>query len=66
MKWKKNEVQDSEGRIEKLIREVRSAASKSTGALWNAFLEVGDLDMVRAMEKALRLLVSHGNYIGGP
>ena len=64
MKWKKNEVQDSEGRIEKLIREVRSAASKSTGALWNAFLEVGDLDMVRAMEKALRLLVSHGNYIG--
>ena len=33
MKWKKNEVQDSEGRIEKLIREVRSAASKSTRAL---------------------------------
>ena len=64
MKWKKNEVQDSEGRIEKLIREDRSAASKSTGALWNAFLEVGDLGMVRAMEKALRLLVSHGNYIG--
>lgn len=64
MKWKKNEVQDSEDRIEKLIGEVRSAASKSTRALWNAFLEVGDLDMVRAMEKALRLLVSHGNYIG--
>ena len=64
MKWKKNEVQDSEGRIEKLIREVRSAASKSTGALWNAFPGGGDLDMVRAMEKALRLLVSHGNYIG--
>lgn len=64
MKWKKNEVQDSEGHIEKLIGEVRSTASKSTGALWNAFLEVGDLDMVRAMEKALRLLVSHGNYIG--
>ena len=32
--------------------------------MWNAFLEVGDLGMVRAMEKALRLLVSHGNYIG--
>ena len=46
MKWKKNEVQDSEGRIEKLIGEVRSTASKSTGALWNAFLEVGDLSLI--------------------
>ncbi len=64
MKWKKNEVQDSEDRIEKLIGEVRSAASKSTGALWNAFLEVGDPDMLRATERALLLMVSHSDYAG--
>ena len=64
MKWKKNEAQNSEGHIGMLIDEVRSVASQSMEALWNAFLEVGELDMVRATEKALRLLVSHGNYIG--
>ena len=61
MKWKKDEAQDR--KIETLVREVRSTASESTDALWNAFLKIGDLDMVRAMEKALRLLVSHGDYI---
>ena len=58
MKWKKNEAQNSEARIEKLADEVRSAAYKSMEALWSAFLEVGEL------EKALRLLVSHGDYTG--
>ena len=62
MKWKKDEAQNR--KIETLVSEVRSAASESTEALWNAFLEIGDLDMVRAMEKDPRLLVSHGNYIG--
>ena len=51
MKWKKDEAQNR--KIETLVSEVRSAASESTEALWNAFLEIGDLDMVRAMEKAL-------------
>ena len=44
MKWKKNEAQTSEARIEKLADEVRSAAYKSVEALWSAFLEVGELD----------------------
>ena len=44
MKWKKNEAQNSEARIEKLADEVRSAAYKSMEALWSAFLEVGELD----------------------
>lgn len=62
MKWKKDEAQNR--KIETLVSEVRSAARESTEALWNAFLEIGDLDMVRAMEKALRLLVSHED-VGG-
>jgi len=64
MKWKKNEAQNSEARVEKLADEVRSAAQQSMEALWSAFLEVGELDMVRATEKALRLLVSHGDCTG--
>ena len=64
MKWKKNEAQNSEARIEKLADEVRSTAQQSMEALWSAFLEVGELDMVRATEKALRLLVSHGDCTG--
>ena len=64
MKWKKNEAQNSEARVEKLADEVRSTAQQSMEALWSAFLEVGELDMVRATEKALRLLVSHGDYTG--
>ena len=62
MKWKKDEAQNR--KIETLVNGVRSAASESMEALWNAFLEVGELNTVRAMEKALRLLVSHGDYIG--
>ena len=49
--------------IEKLIEKVRSAANESAGDLWSAFLEVGDLDMVRATDAALRLLVSCGDHI---
>ena len=64
MKWKKNEVQNSEARVEKLADEVRSTAQQSMEALWSAFLEVGELDMVRATEKALRLTVSHGDCTG--
>ena len=64
MKWKKNEAQNSEARVEKLADEVRSTAQQSMEALWSAFLEVGDLDMVRATEKALRLMVSHGDCTG--
>ena len=33
-------------------------------ALWSAFLEVGDLDMVRSTETALRLMASHGDHTG--
>ena len=50
--------------IDTLTEEVRNAACKSTEALWGAFLEVGELDMVRATEKALRLMVSHGDHTG--
>ena len=64
MKWKKNEDRNSEARIEKLAGEVRSAAYQSMEALWSAFLEVGELDMVRAAEKALRLMASHSDYTG--
>ena len=49
--------------IEKLVEKVRSAANESVGDLWSAFLEVGDLDMVRATDAALRLLVSCGEHI---
>ena len=49
--------------IEKLVEKVRSAANESAGDLWGAFLEVGDLDMVRVTDTALRLLVSCGDHI---
>ena len=49
--------------VEKLVETVRSAANESAGDLWSAFLEVGDLDMVRATDAALRLLVSCGEHI---
>ena len=48
--------------IEKLIEMVRSTAHKSVEDLWSAFLEVGDLDIVRAADAALRLLVSSGDH----
>ena len=49
--------------VEKLVEKVRSAANESAGDLWSAFLEVCDLDMVRATDAALRLLVSCGEHI---
>ena len=64
MKWKKNEVQSSEARIEKLANDVRRAAYSSTETLWSAFLWAGELSMVQATEKALRLMVSHGDCTG--
>ena len=48
--------------IEKLVEKVRNAADKCVEDLWSAFLEVGDLDMVRATDAALRLLVSSGDH----
>ena len=48
--------------IEKLVEKVRNAADKCAEDLWSAFLEVGDLDMVRATDAALRLLVSSGDH----
>ena len=56
--------QENKSTIDKLTEEVYDAARKSMEALWSAFLEVGELDMVRATEKALRLLVSHGDCTG--
>lgn len=50
--------------IEKLCKEVREAAYESVESLWNAFLDVGKLDILRATEKALRLLSNHGDYTG--
>ena len=64
MKRKKKEVQYREASGEKMAGEVSSAAQQSVEALWCAFLEVGELDMVRATEKALRLMVSHGDCTG--
>lgn len=49
--------------IEKLIEKVRSAANESAGDLWSAYLEVGEMDMVRATDAALRLLVNGGDHI---
>ena len=54
----------NEGGVWKLHDEVSSAAFESMEALWSAFLEVGDLDMVRSTETALRLMASHGDHTG--
>lgn len=62
MKWKKGEPQNR--KIETLADKIRGVAYESIENLWNAFLDLEGLDMVRAMEKDPRLLVSHGNYIG--
>ena len=48
--------------IEKLIEKIRCAANESTGDLWSAYLEVGEMDMVRATDAALRLLVNSGDH----
>ena len=49
--------------VEKLVEKVRSAANESAEDLWSAFLEVGEMDMVRATDAALRLLVSCDEHI---
>ena len=64
MNWRKVEVQNSESQLKTLVGDVRSAANKSMEALWNAFMEVGDPDMLRATERALLLMVSHSDYAG--
>ena len=64
MKIIKMKDQRNKSAIDKLTDEVRSAAYESATALWSAFLEVGELDMVHATEKALRLMVSHGDHTG--
>ena len=48
--------------ITKLAEKVRSAACKSVTDLWNAFLEVGEMHMVRATDTALRLLTDTGSH----
>lgn len=47
---------------EKLVEEVEDAAYEGIESLWNEFLEVGDLDMVRATDTALRLLTGNGDH----
>lgn len=59
-----SKVNDGSDCIEKLCKEVRECAYESVESLWNAFLDVGELDMLRAVEKALRLLANHGDYTG--
>ena len=54
----------NEGGVWKLHDEVSNATFESMEALWSAFLEVGDLDMVRSTGTALRLMVSHGDHTG--
>ena len=48
--------------IGKLVEQVRSATHKSVEDLWSAFLEVGTVDMVRATDDALRLMVNSGDH----
>ena len=57
-------MQSSEARIEKLADDVRRAAYRSVEALWSAFLGAGELSMVQATEKALRLMVGCGDCMG--
>jgi len=64
MKLKKIKSNGELKRIDSLCDEVRDTASESVTSLWNAILAVGELDMVRATEKALRLMTGHGDYIG--
>lgn len=64
MKLRRSKRNDEVERIDKLCDEVRNAAYQSVERLWSAFLEIGDLDMLKATEKALRLMTSHGDYTG--
>ena len=64
MKVEKGSGRDVAGCAIKLCDKIRVTARDSVATLWSAFLEVGELDMVQATEKALRLLVSHGDCTG--
>ena len=64
MKVEKGSGRDVAGCAAKLCDKIRVTARDSVATLWSAFLEVGELDMVQATDKALRLLVSHGDYTG--
>ena len=64
MKVEKGSGRDVVGCAVKLCDKICVTAHDSVSTLWSAFLEVGELDMVQATEKALRLLVSHGDYTG--
>ena len=64
MKLRRSKRNDEVERIDKLCDEVRDTACQSVEGLWSAFLEVGELDMVRATEKSLRLMTSSGDYTG--
>ena len=64
MKLRKNKQSDELTGIDKLCDEIRDAAYQSVEDLWSAFLEVGELDMVKATEKALRMMTSNGDYTG--
>lgn len=67
MRFGKNRLNsevDEVRRIDKLCDEVRNTAYQCVERLWDAFLEVGELDMLRATERALRLMMGHGDYTG--
>ena len=64
MKVEKGSGRDVVGCAVKLCDKICVTAHDSVATLWSAFLEVGELDMVQATEKALRLLVSHGDCTG--
>ena len=64
MELRKRKQDDASAHINKLCKEVRDAAYQSAACLWSAFLEVGELDMVRATERALSLMAGHGDYAG--
>lgn len=64
MKLRKSKPNDELNRIDKLCDEIRDTAYQGVEDLWSAFLEVGELDMVKATEKALRMMTSNGDYTG--
>ena len=49
--------------IKKLVEDVSEAACKGIENLWSEFLEMGDLNMVRATDSALRLLTGSGDHV---
>ena len=49
--------------IKKLVEDISGAACKGIESLWSEFLEIGDLDMVRATDAALRFLTGSGDHV---